>query len=479
MEQSDMSNGNGKIDRASPSKMQDEQLRRVPPHSLDAEKSIFSAIFAKNSAYDDAALYVTADDFYPDAHRVIFRAIGEMLDKNKFVDAVTLADYLRRKKLLDDAGGEHYLQDLRDWFPDATHTTHYADIVRGYAKRRRWIELSRITFERSYDEAVDVEEIQSELEEAIYSVEDPVGSDKFGNMREIKEAWFERFEGQGSTPLRTGIENLDSIIGGFRNGNLIVIGARPSIGKTALALNFLLGWTKAQKKVLFFSLEQPRMELADRCMAILSQINFFQLQKNDLNDEQGQAVIEWADDLWNRLDSASVPDLCGITVSQMASRARHLKRRYGLDLLMVDYLTLAEPEEHKGINREQQISTISRRFKNLAKQLDIPVVVLAAISREAEKNAHKSFHARAPKLWHLRESGAIEQDADLVLLMHRNLVKTDKKGEPDPSECEIVVGKNRNGPLDTAHVIFSTDCFRFKSNASKPPEGARNAYESF
>jgi replicative DNA helicase len=434
-------------------------LEKIPPHALDAELSVLGAILLAPDAADRLGDLLREDDFYQDANREIFRAVKTLRDKNKPVDPVTVAKYLEKHKLLGECGGSGYLQTIIETVPHSAYVRFYGEIVKERAERRKIIEWAGEAIKKAYDFSEEPEDIAAGLEDSLFKIR---GKNAAGGSQKIAEmlaAYFEQLDKSTQQGVQTNLTKLNELTSGFQKSHLIVVAARPSVGKTALAMNFMLKAAADGVKTYFVSLEQSAREVSQRTLAILSGIDSHRLGQNDqLTDDECQEMLNckgYLDEheLW-------VDDQSGLTIGQIASRARYLKRRENIGLVVIDYLQLIEPEDRR-VNREQQVATISRRLKNLAKQLDVPVVILAQLNRESEKGkVTATFKERTPQLHNLRESGAIEQDANVIILLHR--MQETEDGQPKPTEAQILVRKNRDGRTGKFWATFAPHCLRFQ-----------------
>jgi replicative DNA helicase len=424
--------------------------------------------FAPDTAWDDARQLLTEHKFYQYANRLIFRSLGEMIDKNKAIDIVTFVAYLKKKKIFDDCGGYEYLHKVAECVPSAWHLAEYAKVVDDKWRARELNEICGEALQETH-EGCEIGELVGRVETKIFDLQSEKISEVITAVQAVRK-WMQSFDSRKPREtVPTGLGKLDELIHGFRNGQMTIVGARPSIGKSALALNLCLAANAAGKGAYLATLEPTAHEIAERLISIKTEIPVDRLERDLLNADEAQNVLDACAELEKVTSRTFIDEAHGWNVGQIISRARSFKRKFGISLVIVDYLQKVDHEDRRIVNREQQIATISRRLNNLAKQTNLAVVLLAALSREAEKNEGKPFKAREPKLWHLRESGSIEQDADLVILMHRNkVVQRDAEGkakqkEPLPSECQLIVAKNRNGPTGDCMVHFSETCFKFSS----------------
>ena len=433
----------------------------LPPQNLDAERGVLGSLLLMNEAIDDVAEFLTADHFYSDRHRAIYEAILKLSESGaRGIDLVTVADRLAQTGQLEAAGGLVYLDEVLTSVPHAAHAKYYAEIVREKAVQRSLIYACTDVLTECYDSSRPVQEVLDTAEQKIFAIsESQDGGEKIAIDQILQMAWDrieERANSDGdATGLPTGFLDLDQKTNGFQPAELIILAARPSMGKTALVCNFAEAIAdKTGKGVLLFSLEQSKLELAERFLCIRARVNGHKLRAADFDDAERHRLMVASGEL-NEMP-LFIDDKPGRTVSQIAAIARRLKRQSDLGIVIVDYLQLVEPEDKK-VPREQQIAFISRRLKFIAKELDIPVIALAQLNRGVELREDKR-----PRLADLRESGAIEQDADLIAFLHRPEMYD---AEDRPGEAEIVIAKHRSGPTGIVTLTWRAECMRFEDFA--------------
>lgn len=433
-----------------------EGPHKLPPQDLDAEKSVLGCLLLSSEAYDEVIQRLRGECFYSDAHRRIFECIHAMYETGvRAVDVVTLANALRQKGDFAEIGGAAYLNEIMGTVPHAAHADYYAKIVREKWLQRTLISACEETLREAYHETTELDRLMETAEKRIFAIlEQQENIDRI-TLDEILDATFQRiFERMDQedtvTGLHTGSFGLDEYTGGFQPTELIVLAARPSMGKTALVCNFAMAAAKLGKGVLMFSLEQSKMELAERLLCIHAKISGHKLRKGDLDEFEQSTLMESSNQM--RSYPIYIDDTAGRTMSQIAAIARRIKRRGTLDIVIIDYLQLIESED-RNIPREQQISSITRRLKFLAKDLEIPVVALAQLNRGVEQREDKR-----PRLSDLRESGAIEQDADIVMFLHRPEAYDP---EDRPGEADLIVAKNRHGPIGTVDLVWRRELLTF------------------
>jgi len=436
-----------------------EDKLRLPPQNLDAEKSVLGSILLMNEAIDEVGESLKVEHFYSDAHQKIYAAIHKLYEAGiRGIDAITLAEELIRRNELDAVGGPAYLAEILETVPHAAHVRYYADIVRDKWMQRSLIYTCTEILADCYNAADDIDSLLQSAERRVFSiVEEQSGTASIAISDILMDAFNridERLRKTGNVSgITTGFRDLDEQTTGFQATELIILAARPSMGKTAFVCNIAGAVArKSGKGVLLFSLEQSNLELAERFLAITAKINGHDLRAGNLSEDQHTKLVEASDDL-ARLP-LFIDDKPGRTMTQIAALSRRLHRRSQLGIIIIDYLQLIEPED-KNAPREQQIAGISRRLKFLAKELRVPVVALAQLNRGVELREDKR-----PRLADLRESGAIEQDADMVMFLHR---PDAYDPEDRPGEAEIIVAKHRSGPTGIIRLTWRKEFMRFEN----------------
>lgn len=434
---------------------------RVPPQDLEAERSVLGSCLLQNDAIDDVLTLIRRTYFYSDAHQKIFGAILAMYEQGvRGIDAVTVSHELQKRNELEDVGGPTSIMQILETVPHAAHAEYYARIVRDKWLQRTLIDACTETLRESYDSSDEMDDILARAEQRVFGiVEQQESIDKVAIKDILDDTFariFERMDQEGTiSGLHTGFDGLDGLTSGFQPSELIVLAARPSMGKTALVCNFGLSIARdSNSGVLLFSLEQSKLELAERLLCIQARINGHKLRQGDLDEIEQHSLHEASNEMRNF--PIFIDDTAGRTISQIAAVSRRLKRRDGIGIVIIDYLQLIESDD-KNLPREQQISTITRRLKFLAKDLSIPVIALAQLNRGVEQREDKR-----PRLADLRESGAIEQDADIVMFLHRPEAYNP---EDRPGEADLIVAKNRSGPIGTAPLVWLKEQLRFGDRA--------------
>lgn len=435
---------------------------RPLPHNLEAERSVLGAILIQNDAFNYAAVIVNPRDFYRDAHRRIFEKMIQLNERGDAIDFVTLREELGRSGELEEVGGPAYLAALVDGLPHATNIEYYARIVREKSTLRSLIYSANKIVSTAYEAEFEANQILDEAEQAIFSIAEDRVREGFVSMRTLAHASFETIEQaharkQLVTGVPSGFADLDELTAGFQPGDLIIIAARPSVGKTALALNIAQSvGTKTHRTVGVFSLEMSKEQLFLRMLTSEAEIDGHRLRTGFLVESD-----------WNRLPGALstlsearifIDDTPGIGVLEMRAKSRRLMAEHGLDVLIVDYIQLMQGRG-RFENRTLELASISRSLKGLAKELNIPVIVISQLSRAPESRAD-----HRPLLSDLRESGALEQDADVVILLFRADQYPDAKPE-DERTVELNVAKHRNGPTGLIKLAFLKEQARFALRA--------------
>ena len=449
-------------------------LERGVPVSLDAERSILGGILIDNSLYDQAAEHLTADDFSLDAHRRIYSRMRDLQESGRPVDMITLVEELDRRKEIEAIGGVAYLSSLIDGVPERPSIEHYVRIVRDKALLRGLINAAQKAIAEAIEHSDEAEEVLGRAEEAIFRLSEGRIGQTFMNIPDIIRNSFGSLEelleqGQEITGLATHYTLLDKLTSGLQPSDLIIIAARPSMGKTAFAMNIAENAAVLDGKVVgVFSLEMSREALLRRMLASRAQVDSKALRQGFRDRDDVRKLTRATEELSR--SKLYIDDSPSISVSEMRAKARRLKQTEGLDLLIVDYLQLmsAVPVGGKRFeNRTQEVSAISRGLKALAKELKVPVVALSQLSRAPESRARDD---RRPQLSDLRESGSIEQDADVVAFIFREEMY--KKDDSDlEGKAEIIVAKQRNGPTDTIRMAFIKSYTRFENLAAESEFG--------
>jgi replicative DNA helicase len=441
-----------------------DEFRKVPPQSIEAEESVLGGILIDNNALDRALELIIAEDFYREAHRKIMRAIIELSERHEPVDLVTLADALRGRNELQDIGGAAYLAELTERVPTAANVAHYARIVKDKAILRALIETSTEIALRSYEAPANVETFLDQAEHQIFALSERKTRPSFFRVRDIViesmkavEQLYERQELVTGVP--SGFIDLDKKTAGLQPGDLIIVAGRPSMGKTAFAINIAeYAALEAKTGVAVFSLEMSKEQLVFRMLCSQARVDQSKVRAGYAAQRDYPKLAIAAD----RLSEAPIyiDDTPALSVLELRAKARRLKRERdaNLGLIVVDYLQLMRGSLSAD-SREQEISGISRSLKALAKELSVPVMALSQLNRQVESRAEKK-----PVMADLRESGAIEQDADVIMFLFRPVVYDPKNA--DEHDAEVIIGKQRNGPTGTVPLTFFPEYTRFENRAA-------------
>ncbi|MGH7202262.1 MAG: replicative DNA helicase [Planctomycetaceae bacterium] len=444
---------------------------KMSPQNLDAERGVLGSILLLNEALDEVADFLHADHFYEDGHRKIYSAIFDLYEKAVRVDALTLAEELGRRGQLQEIGGAPAILQILESVPHAAHAKYYANIVREKSIQRSLIYTCTEVLRECYAASSDTEDILERAEQGIFRILSEresidrmsIGEILFEAFDRIKE----RLEKEGSiSGLSTGFLDLDARTNGFQPSELIVLAARPSMGKTALICNWSEAVAESGTSVLIFSLEQSKVELAERFLCIRARVNSHNLRAGSLDEAEHHELLRASSELTEL--PLFIDDTPGRTMGQISAVSRRMKRQKGVGLVIIDYLQLIEPEDRRA-PREQQVAQITRRLKFLCKELNVPVIALAQLNRSVESRRGED---QRPRLSDLRESGAIEQDSDVVMLLHRPEVYNEE--DPDVKGlAEVIIAKNRSGPVGTVRLTWRSESMRFEnfSNAHMPDGG--------
>jgi len=424
---------------------------RVPPSSLDAEQSVLGALLIDKDAVVEVAEFLKPEHFYQDKHGQVYEAVVSLYEAREPVDVVTVGEKLKEAKSLKKVGGIAYLTELVNRVPTSAHVENYAKIVKNLAIKRELISQASRLVEESFDESRELAEVLDRAEKAIFGLSQ---QHLVRNFIPIKDALAESFDrldelhkqAGGIRGIPTGFADMDNVLAGFQRSNLLILAARPGMGKTSLALNIAQYASVEQKiPVGFFSLEMSQEELVDRLLVAQADIDAWKLKTGKLNEKDFASLS----DAMGELAEAPlyIDDTPGMSIMEMRTKARRLQAENGAELLIVDYLQLAHSRNLE--NRVQEISEVSMGLKNLARELRVPVLAISQLSRAVEHRGTKR-----PQLADLRESGGIEQDADVVMFLYR-------EDEEDMENMKLYVAKHRNGPLATIDLRFRGDRIRF------------------
>ncbi len=445
---------------------------RVPPQNIEAEQSVIGAMLIDKNAVSLVTEKLMPEDFYRQAHQVIYSAILTLHSKNEPIDMITLINELKKMNRLDDVGGVAYITLLANVVPTAANAKFHAQIVEDKSILRQLVEGGTAIASLGYEGADDVPVIIDQAEKMVLRISNRKGSKDFAEISEVLSDTINHIQAvleskQSITGVATGFVDLDKLTAGLHPSDFIILAARPSMGKTALALNIaqnvaIRGAREGQKKkrVAFFSLEMSREQLVQRMLCSEADVDAQRLRAGGDNKDKDNDNADLWNKLWVAADLLSnaqifIDDTPGITIMEMRSKARRLQAEGGLDLVVIDYLQLMQGTSGRNStdNRQQEVSEISRGLKALARELNVPVLALSQLSRSVEARQVKK-----PMLSDLRESGSLEQDADIVMFLYRD---------------DYYVAKHRNGPVGRVNLFFKNECTKFISLARRPEDGGR------
>lgn len=442
--------------------MADKELvaGKIPPQNIDAEKSLLGAVLIDEETLADISEHISEKDFYEKRHSIIYGAMMRLYEKHKPVDLLTLTDELKRKKELDTIGGSVYLSNLTNFVPTAANAEAYAEIIAQKAVRRRLIKASGEISEMSYDEGSSTDELIGKAEAELFSVSDQSLKQDLVSIESILDESFERIEelhrNKGDIRgIKTGYRDLDNMTAGLQRSDLIVLAARPAMGKTTLVTNLAYNVaTIAKQSVLFFSLEMSKEQLVDRMLADASGVDAWNIRTGNLTDDDFSKLSEAMGELSEA--PIFIDDTPGMSVLEMRTKARRAMHEHPLGLIVIDYLQLMQGTNRDGGNRVQEVSEISRGLKLIARELNVPVIALSQLSRSVESRS-----PQIPQLADLRDSGSIEQDADIVMFIYREAYynpETERENITD-----LLIAKHRNGPTGKIELYFHPERLRFMS----------------
>ena len=442
--------------------MTDEiNTKRIAPQDIEAEKSLLGAILISEESLPDVTEIVKPDDFYDESHRLIYAAMWNLYERHKPVDLLTVTAELRTKKELKKVGGSTYLSELTNYVPTAAHAKAYAELVAKAAVRRRLIAAAADITEKAYDETAETVELLGEAEKSLFEVSDQNVKNDLVSLSDLLSETFDRLENLHKTKgaiagMKSGYVDFDRMTAGFHRSDLVILAARPAMGKTALALNFAHNVaTINQKAVLIFSLEMGKEQLINRMLADASGIDSFKLETGNFSGDDFSKISDAMADLSEA--PIFIDDTPGMTVLEMRTKARRAAHEHDLGMIIVDYLQLmAGTSKRSADNRVQEVSEISRGLKLIARELNVPVIALSQLSRSVESRS-----PQIPMLSDLRESGSIEQDADIVMFLYREDYynpETDRQNITD-----LILAKHRRGATGTIELYFDKARVRFMS----------------
>lgn len=433
-------------------KASSDLLRKLPPHNTEAEQAVLGGVFLRDDILHTLVDIVSDEDFYSPVHRTIYQAFQELYRLRRPVDLVTVAEYLQSREQLDEVGGSVYLTSLAESVASSANALFHAQIVRDKSVRRQLIQTSAEILTNCFEAGEETEALLDKAEQQIFSIAESKGKPAFMSSKDLVIRVFEQLEqraGQGEliTGVPTGYTDLDQMTSGLQKSDLIILAARPSMGKTALALNIgMRAAIQHDVPVAVFSLEMSMEQLMMRLLGSHGRVDLSRLRSGYLNDEDWSRLYQAAEDLSRA--PIYIDDTPALSTMELRARCRRLKAQKEVGLIIVDYLQLMR-SSHRSDSREQEISDISRNLKALAKELNVPVLALSQLNRKVEERSDKR-----PVLSDLRESGAIEQDADIIVFIYRDAVYNKAEDNPNRNIAEIIIGKQRNGPVGMLRLAY-------------------------
>ena len=443
---------------------------KIPPHNLEAEQSVLGSLLIDREAIYKIMDILTPEDFYREAHKIIYETMLELIAKHEPIDIIALSNKLKERKALEDIGGQSYLSSLSNIVPTSSHVNHYADIVQKKATLRRILSTASELTSLGYDEDAEVEHLLDRAERSVFNVSQKFHKHVFVPIKSLLEEAFERIDEihKKSGQLRgvpTGFMDLDSVLSGLQKSDLVILAARPSVGKTALALDIARNVAvKSKIPVGIFSLEMSKDQLIDRFLCAEAGVSLWKLRTGHLSHRGEKDDFTRISEAMGLLSEAPIyiDDSAITNIMEIRSKARRLQLEHGLGLIIIDYLQLMEGLGNSE-NRVQEVATITRSLKGIARELKIPVLALSQLSRAVEMGGGPAI----PNLAHLRESGSIEQDADVVLFIYRKKVDryyANRELKPEEMHrAEIRIAKHRNGPTGVVSVYFNEEKTSFEN----------------
>jgi replicative DNA helicase len=438
---------------------------KIPPHNKEAEQSVLGSILIDKDAILKIVDLINPDDFYYDIHKMIYDAMVDLYNRHDPIDLLTLANLLEERKLIDTVGGPAYLAELTSVVPTATHIFKYAQIVKNKATLRKMIKVGNVITGCGYEEDENIEQLLETAEKEVFSISQTFLKDRFIHVRDILTQRYEEFSAlhmaddkEKVKGIPTGYKSLDGILSGMQPSDLIILAARPSMGKTALALSIVqkIAIEAGKKKTIgIFTLEMSKEQLVDRLFCSILGVDSWKLQHGRLDDKDFQNMGSVMDIL--NQAPIYIDDSVGTSIPELRAKARRLQMEHGLDLIIVDYLQLMSTGNMAYVgNRVQEISEISRALKSLGRELRIPVIAISQLSRAVELR-----NPKIPQLADLRESGSIEQDADVVMMLYRKDYYEENLTEEEKGITEVFIRKHRNGPVGKVELRFDKKQMRF------------------
>jgi replicative DNA helicase len=461
---------------------QDKILERVPPQNLEAEQSFLGCLMIDKDSIIKVADMINENDFYKDAHTLLYQTIKELYSRHEPIDILTLTNRLKEKNSLEQVGGRTYLVHLSNYVPTSSHIKYYAQIIQRKATLRRLLNAASEITEMGYQEAEDIDHILDEAEQKLFGVSQKYLKNVFQPVDKLLSEAFDRIDElhKHSGTLRgipTGFPDLDTLLAGLQKSDLIILAARPSVGKTSFALDIARqAAVRGKSSVGIFSLEMSKEQLVDRMLCAQANVSLWRLRSGKLSDREEDDDFSRINEAMGQLSEAKIyiDDTPNCSVMEIRTKARRLVVEHGLDLVLIDYLQLMEGMGKYGDNRVQEVAEITRGLKSVARELNIPVIALSQLSRAVEQTK-----PAIPKLSNLRDSGSIEQDADIVMFIYRKAADRNYSKEEltadDRNRAEIHVAKHRNGPTGKIDLFFDEDTVSFRNleraGMEEPPQG--------
>ncbi|MDD5031608.1 MAG: replicative DNA helicase [Patescibacteria group bacterium] len=457
-------------------------IEKMPPQNIEAEQSLLSCLLIDKDAIIKVADIIAENDFYKDAHRIIFTTIKELYNHHEPIDILSLANRLEEKKQLSDIGGRTYLANLSSFAATSSNIVHYANIIQRKATLRRLQTAASEIMDLSYQEEEEIDKVLDQTEQKIFSVSQKYLKNTFLPIDNLLTEAFERIDelhkhGGKLRGLPTGFPDLDNILAGLQKSDLVILAARPSVGKTSLALDIARqAAIKSKEGVGLFSLEMSKEQLVDRLLCSQSRVNLWKMRTGKLSDREEDNDFTRIGEAMGQLSEAPIyiDDSPVSSIMDIRTKSRRLQMEKGLGLLVIDYLQLMEGRGRYGDNRVQEVAEISRGLKAIARELNIPVLALSQLSRAVEQSGGPAI----PKLAHLRESGSIEQDADVVMFIYRKAAdrhyNREELPESEKNLAQVFIAKHRNGPTGKIELFFDEETASFSSiertGLEEPPE---------
>ena len=436
---------------------------RIPPQDITAEKSLLGSILLSDAIFPEILERIKSTDFYDKNHQHIYQAMTDLYERHQPIDLLTVTSELRAKKTLKEIGGAAYLTELTNFVPTASHAKAYAGLVENAAVRRRLINAGTEIVKNAYEEGTEIGKLIGQAEKDLFEVSDQTTKTDYSPLSELIVEAMDRIEelekNKGALRgLKTGFRDLDKKTAGLQNGDLIIVGARPAMGKTTFAQN--LAYNSATingKGVLFFSMEMAKNEIVDRMVSDVSGVNNWKIRTGNISDEEFAKISDAFEEM------SEIPlyidDSSSMTILELRNKARRVAHDHDIGLIILDYLQLLQGSDRYAGNRVQEVTEISRGLKTLARELEVPVVALAQLSRQVTGRDNPR-----PVLSDLRESGSIEQDADLVMMLHRVDYYHQNEEDYEPTHItELLIQKHRHGEVGKIELYFHPELLRFMS----------------